>query len=266
MSDAAILFDVTDGLAHLTLNRPARLNAVDPEAIGLWQELAREIAGRDDIGAVLFDAKGRAFCAGGDVLAMSALGSDDEAGSTGDIVRELADRIHDGHRILRESAKPIVAAVQGPVAGGGLGFMLVADLIVASERATFASRYSDIALTPDCGVSTLLPEAIGTRRALELTLTSRTLSATEALDWGLVTEVVAPEALDTRAREIARAWLAGPTGAFGQTKRLMRSGLTRDFRDALDDEARTIGRAIETPAAQAAIAAFAAAAGRRSGD
>ncbi|WP_173921581.1 enoyl-CoA hydratase/isomerase family protein [Agromyces sp. Marseille-P2726] len=266
MSDDAILFDVTDGLAHLTLNRPARLNAVDPEAIGLWQSLAHEIADRDDILAVLFDANGRAFCAGGDVLAMSALGSgegrgDASAHSTGEVVRALADRIHDGHRVLRESTKPIVAAVQGPVAGGGLGFMLVADIIVASDHATFASRYSDIALTPDCGVSTLLPEAIGTRRALELTLTSRTLSASEALDWGLVAEVVAPDALDTRAREIADSWLSGATAAFGQTKRLMRSGLTRDFQDALDDEARTIGAAIETPAAQAAIAAFAT--GRR---
>jgi 2-(1,2-epoxy-1,2-dihydrophenyl)acetyl-CoA isomerase len=260
MSSAAepdpILFHVSDGLARITLNRPERLNAVDPAAIERWQWIAHEVADRDDIGAVLFDAVGRAFCAGGDVLAMAQLAGDQSDASA--TIRALADRIHDGHRALRQSTKPIVAAVQGPVAGGGLGFMLVADLVVASDRATFASRYSDIGLTPDCGVSTLLPEAIGTRRALELTLTSRTLTAGEALDWGLVTEVVAPEALDTRAREIASSWLSGATAAFGQTKRLVRSGLTRDFQDALDDEARTIGAAIETPAAQAAIAAFAA--------
>lgn len=256
MSDDAILFDVTDGLARITLNRPARLNAVDPEAIGRWQELAHEIAGRDDIGAVLFDANGRAFCAGGDVVAMSALAAGDA--DAGAVITGLADRIHDGHRALRESTKPIVAAVQGPVAGGGLGFMLVADLVVASERATFASRYADVALTPDCGVSTLLPEAIGTRRALELTLTSRTLTAAEALDWGLVTEVVPPEALESRAREIAESWLRGATAAYGQAKRLVRSGLERPFGEALDDEARTIGAAVGTPEAQAAIAAFSA--------
>lgn len=256
MSDDAILFDVTDGLAHLTLNRPARLNAVDPDAIGLWQRYAHEIAERDDIGAVLFDAGGRAFCAGGDVVAMSQLaGSEPDAGR---VIRSLADQIHDGHRTLRESTKPIVAAVQGPVAGGGLGFMLVADLVIASDQATFASRYADVALTPDCGVSTLLPEAVGTRRALELTLTSRRLSAAEALEWGLVAEVVAPEALEARAREIAGSWLAGATGAFGQAKRLVRSGLTRPFQGALDDEARTIGAAFESPDAQAAIAAFSA--------
>jgi len=210
--DDAILFHVSDGLARITLNRPARLNAVDPEAIGLWQAIAHEVADRDDIGAVLFDANGRAFCAGGDVVAMSGLAAG--RADAGRVVRELADRIHDGHRTLRESSKPIVAAVQGPVAGGGIGFMLVADLVVASEHATFASRYSDVGLTPDCGVSTLLPEAVGTRRALELTLTSRT--------------------------------------------RLVRSGLARSFQQALDDEARTIGAAFETPYAQTAVAAFAA--------
>ncbi|GAA1058263.1 enoyl-CoA hydratase [Agromyces luteolus] len=260
MPDDVILFDVRDGLAHVTLNRPARLNAVDPEAIDRWQSLAHEIAERDDIGAVLFDAAGRAFCAGGDVVAMSGLAetaSGDAEGPAG-LIRELADRIHDGHRMLRESAKPIVAAVQGPVAGGGLGFMLVADVIVASERATFASRYSDVGLTPDCGVSTLLPEAVGVRRALELTLTSRTLSAAEALDWGLVAEVVAPEALDARAREIADGWLAGATHAFGQAKRLVHAGQSRSFQASLDDEAATIAEAFVTPHAQRAIAAFAA--------
>jgi 2-(1,2-epoxy-1,2-dihydrophenyl)acetyl-CoA isomerase len=146
------------------------------------------------------------------------------------------------------------------VAGGGLGHMLVADVVIASERATFASRYSDIGLTPDCGVSTLLPEAVGVRRALELTLTSRRLSAAEALEWGLVAEVVPPDALHARAHEVASGWLAGATAAFGQTKRLMHAGLGRRFQDALDDEARTIGAAFETPYAQRAIAAFAAAA------
>ena len=261
MADDAILFDVTDGLAHVTLNRPARLNAVDPDAIHRWRDVAHEIAGRDDVGAVLFDANGRAFCAGGDVIAMSALAAGRP--DAGRVIQQLADVIHEGHRVLRESTKPIVAAVQGAVAGGGLGFMLVADVVVASDRATFASRYADVGLTPDCGVSTLLPEAVGARRALELTLTSRTLTAAEALDWGLVAEVVAPDELAARTHDIASSWLAGATDAFGEAKRLVRAGVGRSFQESLDDEARTIGAAFETPYAQAAIAAFAGAAGRR---
>jgi len=258
MTDDTILFEVSDGLAHLTLNRPASLNAIDDVTARRWRDLAHEIADRDDIGAVLFDANGPAFCAGGDVLRMAGMG-DGSAGSTGAFVTELADIIHEGHRTLQSAAKPIVAAVQGAVAGGGLGFMLVADVIVASDRAKFVSKYADIGLTPDCGVSTLLPEAIGMRRALELTLSPRLLSAAEALDWGLVTEVVAADALDSRAREIAAFWLSGATAAFGQARRLLREGVARSYQDALDDEARTIGAAIETPDSVARIAAFAAA-------
>lgn len=257
MSDS-ILLDVTDGLARITLHRPERLNAIDDEAARRWREIAAEVAGRDDVRAAVLDASGRAFCAGGDVLAMSQLG-DDARGW----VRELADVIHDGHRMLRESAVPIVAAVQGPVAGGGLGFMLVADLVVASSRASFASKYADIGLTPDCGVSTLLPEAIGTRRALELLLTPRTLNAAEALEWGLVAEVVEPGDLDARVAEIAGGWVAGASSAFGQAKRLVHAGRGRSFAASLDDEAEIIGAAFVTPEAGARVAAFAAASSRR---
>lgn len=261
-SDDTILFEVSDGLAHLTLSRPASLNAIDDRAARRWRDLALEIAERDDVRAVLFDANGPAFCAGGDVLAMSRMGDGSE-GSTGAFVTELADIIHEGHRTLQSVAKPIVAAVQGAVAGGGLGFMLIADVIIASDRAKFVSKYADIGLTPDCGVSTLLPEAVGMRRALELTLGPRMLSAEEALDWGLVTEVVPAEQLDARAREVAAFWLAGATAAFGQARRLLRESVGRGYQDALDDEARTIGAAIETPESVARVAAFAAASAKR---
>ncbi|THG33829.1 enoyl-CoA hydratase/isomerase family protein [Glaciibacter flavus] len=249
MSDS-ILFDVTDGLARITLNRPERLNAIDADAAARWRDIGAEVAERDDIGAVLFDAAGRAFCAGGDVRSMADF-------PEASVIEAHADTIHDGHRLLRESDKPIVAAVQGPVAGGGLGFMLVADIIVASDEAHFSSKYSDIGLTPDCGVSTLLPEAVGARRALELTLTSRRLSAAEALEWGLVTEVVAADGVAARAREIADGWLAGATASFGQAKRLIRSAPYRSFRESLDDEARTIAASFAGADAQSRIAAFA---------
>lgn len=261
MSDS-ILFSVSDGLAHVTLNRPERLNAINADAAYRWRDIAAEIAGRTDIRAVLFDAAGRAFCAGGDVVAMSTMGGEADAGaaprSAGEAVHALADVIHDGHRLLRESSVPIVAAVQGAVAGGGLGFMLVADVIVASESASFTSKYADIALTPDCGVSTLLPDAVGTRRALELLLTPRKLSAAEALDWGLVTEVVAPDAVATRACAIAQHWQSGASAAFGQAKRLVHAGHGRSFQQSLDDEAATIGAAFGSAEAGARIAAFSA--------
>lgn len=251
MSDT-ILFDVSDGLARVTLNRPERLNAINDEAAHRWREIAYEIAGRPDIEAVLLDAAGPAFCAGGDVAAMAGLGG------SGESVAALADVIHEGHRVLGATPKPIVAAVQGAVAGGGLGFMLVADYVIASDGARFVSKYADIALTPDCGVSTLLPEAIGMRRALQLVLSPKSLTAAEALEWGLVAEVVPAGELPMRARSVAEHWLEGATAAFGQAKRLLRAGVARTYGDALDDEARTIGAAFDTDAARERVAAFAA--------
>lgn len=251
-TDDAVLLTVTDGLARVTLNRPARLNAVDVAAAERWRDIAREIDGRDDIKAVLLDAAGPAFCAGGDVHAMASGGYD--AGT----LERHADVIHEGHAILRHGAKPIVAAVQGAVAGGGIGFMLCADYIVAADSSFYASRYAAIGLTPDCGVSTLLTEALGMRRALQFTLSDIRLTAEEAREWGLVTEVVPADELAERALAVAQHWLAGATGAYGEARRLLRAAPLRPVQESLDDEARTISRAFNTPDAQRLIAAFTA--------
>lgn len=247
----SILLEVSDGLARVTLNRPDRLNAIDDAAAHRWRDIAEDIAARDDVSAVLLDAAGPAFCAGGDVSAMARFGGGPET------LTRLADVIHAGHLAFSQTPKPIVAAVQGAVAGGGLGFMLTADYIVAGRAASFSSKYADIGLTPDCGVSTLLPDAVGTRRALELTLTDRTLTADDALEWNLVNEVVETEQLASRARQIATGWIGGAAAAYGQAKRLIRAGATGcSYTTALDDEARTIGAAFGTSEAQARIASF----------
>ncbi|MGO2658282.1 enoyl-CoA hydratase/isomerase family protein [Mycetocola reblochoni] len=245
-----ILLSVSDGVARVTLNRPDRLNAIDAAAAGRWRDVAEEVTGRADVRAVVLDAAGPAFCAGGDVGAMAAGGTDGAA------IRQLADTIHHGMRALRGGAVPIVAAVQGAVAGGGLGVMLTADIVVASTGASFQSRYANIGLTPDCGVSTLLPEAVGTRRALQLLLGDIRLDARTALEWGLVGEVVDPEDLAARADAIAASWASGPSAAYGQARRLLRADRSRSFAAALDDEAATIGAAFDTEDASTRIAAF----------
>lgn len=248
-----ILLHVSDGLARVTFDRPASLNAMDFPMARRWREVAREVTSDASIGAVILDANGPAFCAGGDVVAMAT------TGSTGADVTATAEAIHDGIRTFAEAPLPMVAAVQGAVAGGGLGLMLTADYVVASENARFVSRYANIGLTPDLGVSTLLPAAIGQRRALQLLLQDRMVGAAEAQEWGLVAEVVASGVLQTRVDEIARFWLDGATAAFGQATRLVRVGAGRTFGENLDDEAATIGAAFDTPEAKARVAAFAAA-------
>ncbi|HOQ22896.1 enoyl-CoA hydratase/isomerase family protein [Microbacterium paulum] len=248
MSDS-IIYTREGALARLTFNRPASLNAMGFEMGQRWRDLAHEVTGDDSVGAILIDAAGPAFCAGGDVIEMST------SGSSGGDVTAMADTIHDGIRTFVESDKPLVAAVQGAVAGGGLGLMLTADYIVASPRAKFVSRYANIGLTPDLGVSTLLPAAIGQTRALRLLLQDETIDAETALDWGLVTELAVDPA--ARAAEVAGFWLDNATAAFGQAARLIRAGARRTFADNLADEARTIGAAFDTPEAKARVAAFA---------
>lgn len=252
MSDS-ILVTREGALARVTFNRPASLNAMGFEMGRRWRDIAHDLTSDDSVGAVILDAAGPAFCAGGDVREMAT------SGASGADVTGAAQTIHDGIRTFVESSIPIVAAVQGAVAGGGLGLMLTADYIVAAEHARFVSKYANIGLTPDLGVSTLLPAAVGQRRALQLLLQDLTIDAATALDWGLVAEVVPADDVASRAAAVAAFWLDNATGAFGQAKRLIRSGAGRPFAENLDDEAASIGARFDTDEAKARIAAFAAA-------
>ncbi|PKQ33908.1 MAG: enoyl-CoA hydratase [Actinobacteria bacterium HGW-Actinobacteria-11] len=266
MSDA-ILFAVEEGVARLTLNRPARLNAFNADLAHAWKDATAEATSRADVKAILIDASGPAFCAGGDVIDMATT-----MGASGAEITALAEVINTGIRSLTESTVPVVAAAHGTTAGGGLGILLSSDYAVVGSRSKLGSLYANIGLTPDLSVSAQLARAVGQRRALQLVLQDRLLSASEALDWGLVAEVVegedsVAEAALVRARgeEIARFWLAGAADAYGHAKRLVRSQPERSFAEQLSEEARSIGAALETPDAQARVSAFAASAAKRAG-
>jgi 2-(1,2-epoxy-1,2-dihydrophenyl)acetyl-CoA isomerase len=252
-----LLYTVEDGLARLVLNRPARLNAFESELAHAWADAAADAVARDDVKAILVGANGPHFCAGGDVIAMATT-----VGSGADITA-LATVINRGIRSLVESSKPVVAAAQGTTAGGGLGILLASDYAVVAENSRIGSLYANIGLTPDLSVSAQLARAVGERRALQLVLQDRMLSAGEALDWGLVAEVVPVDQVGDRAEQIARFWIAGAVAAYGAAKHLVRASAETPFADQLDLEARTIGSFLDTPDAQARVAAFAAASARR---
>ncbi|WP_309127601.1 enoyl-CoA hydratase/isomerase family protein [Microbacterium sp.] len=264
MSDP-VLFTVEAGLARLTLNRPASLNAFDGDLAHAWRERTAEAVARDDVRAILIDAAGRSFCAGGDVLAMS------KGMNGGEDITAFAQVINDGILSLTSSAVPVVAAAHGTTAGGGLGILMCSDYAVVGGRSKIGSLYANIGLTPDLSVSAQLARAIGERRALQLVLQDRLLTAQEAREWGLVAEVVdgadaesEADAVRERAEQIARFWLDGAAGAYGHAKRLVRSQPSRSFAEQLGEEARSIGAAFDTPEAQQRIAAFAAASSRSS--
>ena len=192
-----VIYRQVAGVCHLELNRPAVSNAVDLSTAHELDAAIDRAASDDSVRAVLVTGAGKRFCAGGDVAAMVA--APDRAA----YVLALARALDGALQKLAALDKPTVAAVQGAVAGAGLAVMLSCDVIVAAESTRFVTAYSGVGLTPDCGVSYLLPRAIGQQRALALALTNRALSAREALEWGLVTEVVEDAALEERAAALA---------------------------------------------------------------
>lgn len=252
MPQEPIGYEADAGIATITLNRPERLNAFDAEMAEAWRDVTLRATADPSVRAIVLQAEGRAFCAGGDVRAMAA------AGQRPDGVAGLAGVINAGISSLVDSPVPVIAAAQGTTAGGGLGILLSSDYAVVAADARIGSLYADMGLTPDLSVTAQLAAAVGQRRALQLVLSSRLLAAEEALAWGLVAEVVPPSKVRERAREVASHIAGGAAGAYGQAKRLLRSREARNFDEQLAEEAATIGAAFATPEAQARIAAFAA--------
>lgn len=253
---ATVLFTAEGGVGYITLNRPERMNAFDEPTAYAWREAVRSAVDDDSVVVIVVQAEGRSFCAGGDVLAMASGGVGDGG------ITELARVINEGIETLVGSAVPVIAAAQGSTAGGGLGILLASDYAIVAEDSRLGSLYAELGLTPDLSVTAQLARAVGERRALQLALTARMLTADEALDWGLVAEVVPVGTVRMRAGELARTLAAGAADAYGQAKRLLRSERQRSFAEQLDDEAVTIGAAAGTGEARTRIAAFAARSGR----
>jgi 2-(1,2-epoxy-1,2-dihydrophenyl)acetyl-CoA isomerase len=249
--DAPVLVRDVDGIVTLTLNRPSVGNAINQPLADAFTAAVRAID-PNRTRAVVLAATGRMFCAGGDVGDMSR--ADDRAG----FLDVLAGTVHDGLIALRALPVPIVTVVQGTVAGGGLGFVLAADIVLSATSAQFLTAYAGVGLTPDCGVSALLPAVVGARRAALLALTGRVLTADEAQDWGLVSEVVEPDQLTERVAAVIAALAAAPLGALGEAARLLRAAPDRGYAEGLADEAATIARMAAGEQAARLIAEFVA--------
>lgn len=249
MTDDLVRYVYEAGVAHITLARPDRANAVDlPTAYAFAAAVDR--AADPEVRAVLVRGEGRRFCAGGDVTAMAA--APDRAA----YLEELASTLDLALQRLAALDKPVVAAVQGAVAGAGLALMLSCDVIVSAASTKFLLAYADVGLTPDCGVSYLLPRAIGQQRALGLALTGRTLTAAEASDWGLINEVVEDTALGDHARGLAEQLAAGPTFALGRTRQLIRTCWDTSREQRGREEAQVIAEAVTTEDAATVIESF----------
>lgn len=243
---AAVELTVADGVGHIELNRPEASNTIDMAVATGLREAVAAVAADDSVRAVLLTGAGKRFCSGGDIGSFV----DEPDG----FLQQLADEAGAAVMALEDLDTPVVTAVQGAVAGGGLGIMLGGDVIIAQEGTKFVFAYPSIGLTPDCGVSYLLPRAIGQQRALAFALSGRPMSADDALAQGLVAEVV--EDAVGRAREVATSMAKGASGAFGDSRRLLRSSWTRDRATSAADEAATLSRRGQGEEARALFAQF----------
>jgi len=244
---------VRDGVAHLTLNRPEAANSITVE---LARDLMYATLQCDEdpaVRAVLLSGAGRMFCGGGDLKTFAGKGA-----ALPHYLKELTTYLHAAVSRLTRMDAPVIAAVHGSAAGAGLSLACAADFVLSADNAKFTMAYTRAGLVPDGSSTYFLSRLVGLRRALELTLTNRVLSAAEALGLGIVTRVVPAAQLLDAARALAAEFAGGPTKAFGAAKRLLHAGWTGTLETQMELETRAIADIARTDDAHEGIAAFAA--------
>jgi len=247
-----LIVERREGVAHLTLNRPDAANGIN---LRMAEELLHATTGLADdptVRVVLLTGAGARFCGGGDVKGFATLGD-----GLGHYLREITVPLHAAVSQLVRLDAPVVASVQGSAAGAGLGLVAAADLVVGAESTKFVMAYTGIGLSPDCGTSWFLPRLVGVKRALELAITNRVLSAAEALDWGIVTAVVPDDELAAAADALVAQLASGPTAAFGAAKRLVHGSLEHTLDQHLALETEAMVRAGSSADGAEGVAAFA---------
>lgn len=251
MTYSTLLFDVRDGVAHITLNRPEAANSLSVE---LAQDFMHAVLRCDEdpaIRAVVITGAGRMFCAGGDLKSFAAQGD-----NLPYHLKEVTTYFHAGISRMARMDPPVVAAVNGAAAGAGMSLACACDIVLAGESARFTMAYTRAGLTPDGSSTYFLPRIVGIKRALELTLTNRALTAEEAQAWGIVTRVVPDAALLDEAGALAAQLAAGATRAFGASKRLLHSGWTETLETQMEHESQAIAHMARTADGREGIDAF----------
>ncbi|MEW5988531.1 MAG: enoyl-CoA hydratase-related protein [Chloroflexota bacterium] len=231
MAYETILYEITDGVATITLNRPSSLNAFNNQMIGETTEAFKQ-AGRDKaVRCVVITGSGRAFSSGQDLNDFQERGDNFSIG----------EHLRQGyHRLIKQMVtleKPIMGAINGVAAGAGCSVALAADIRIASDKASFIQVFSKVGLIPDSGSTWLLPRLIGYARAYEMAVTADKVTAEQALAWGLVNRVAPAEQLMEIVTAYALKLATGPTLAFGLTKRAMWKGFGLSLDESLEYEA-----------------------------
>jgi 2-(1,2-epoxy-1,2-dihydrophenyl)acetyl-CoA isomerase len=237
-TELLVRFEVTDGLAVLTLNRPQAYNAFDLALGDALVDAAIRCDEDRSVRAVMLTGSGRAFCSGGDIRQM--LDRADADGKAGAFLKQLTIRFHAAIATFARMAKPVVTAVNGPAAGGGFSLALAGDLVVAADNASFTLAYTAIGLAPDGSSTFYLPRLVGAKRAYELIALNRPLSAQEAQAYGLVNAVFPAASFQQDATAYAMRLAQGPTQALAQAKKLLLLNAESSLETAMEHERRAI--------------------------
>ena len=248
-----LLRTLDDGVLTLTLNRPDRLNAITPELMSELEQAVREAVADRAVGVIVLAGAGKAFCAGGDVKAMAGSAHRDDPLDSR--VASLRQRM-EAARLLHDAPKPTIAMIRGAAAGAGLSLALACDIRVSSETARLTTAFVKVGLSGDFGGSYFLTRLVGSAKARELYLTSPVLGAEEALRLGLLTRVVADDALEAETRALARSLATGPRVTLGYIKQNLNLAEHGSLAEVMDAEALRHHLCFATEDHKEAAAAF----------
>lgn len=248
-----IALTVVDGVATLCVARPEVRNAIDQRLADDLLAAAVRVAGDPSVRAVLIAGDGPDLTVGGDIGYFTGAAATDGLATT---LRRMTTPFHLAFEVLASLDVPIVTVAHGSVAGGGLGFVYAADLVVAADGTRFVTAFAALGLSGDGGGTWHLPRLVGPARAARAYLLNEPITADQALDWGMVAEVVPAAEARARGEELARRLAAGPTRAFARMRTLLRESWDRSLPDQLGAEIESLLACAATEDASGAIEAF----------
>ncbi len=248
---SGMLYAVSDGVATITFNRPAVMNALDSDMIRAFRASTERAAADPEARVIVLRGAGPAFVAGGDVAMFR-----DKVAEMATLVPELAAELHRGILALRRAPQPVIAAVHGAVAGAGFSIMLACDLVLAAAGTQFSLAYSRIGTSPDGGATWFLPRLTGYQKAMELMLLADTADAETMQRLGVVNQVLAADQLAAATEKLARRLAAGPVQAYAETKALANRAMHAGLAAQLDAEALAFARCAKTEDFAEGVTAF----------
>jgi 2-(1,2-epoxy-1,2-dihydrophenyl)acetyl-CoA isomerase len=237
-TEAAVLFDVADGVGWITLNRPKAYNALNRDMAERLLDALIRCDEDQGVRAVVIGGKGPSFCAGGDIKEMMTAAEKD--GHAGAFLKTLTVSLHEAIATMAHMSKPVITAVNGAAAGAGFSLAIAADLVLAADNARFTVAYTAIGLSPDGSSTFTLPRLIGPKRAFELIYTNRAVVASEAKELGLVNQVFPAATFADQVRDFGIGIAKGPTAALGCAKKLLTLSAQNSLETQMEHERRAI--------------------------